>query len=163
LLVGCGGGGKAEETAVGGEILGRDLKLQSAGVAAVQVASPVELGRPETPRRPTPRPRSTPRPAPAPAPDPLPEAAPSPEPVAAPAGVSVATAPAAAAPAPTTNGRELAPGETVTVLPATSGSSGSDADSYLPGDSEHGDFKPGGHCPLPPRRGGRPIGIIGFR
>jgi hypothetical protein len=164
LLTACGiASGAPEETATRSGSLNRDLKLQSAAAPAVEIASPVELGRAEPEQRAAPRPRSSPRPAPAPSPDRTPDAAPAPELVSAPAPVSVATAPAPAAPAPAADSRELAPGQTVTVLPASSGTTSSGADTYVPGDSDHGAFKPGGHCPLPPRRGGRPIGIVGFR
>ncbi len=163
LAAACGTGtGKGEESARAS--LERDLTLRSAGPPLVQVASPVELGRPEPPRVKTPRRRSVPKPAPAPSErPPRPEATPSPEPVAvaAPVAVAVADLPAPAELAPVGNGRELAPGETVTMIPASSGPSTGSDDIGLPAETGRGLFKGGaGRCPHPPRGGsGRPVGI----
>lgn len=163
VLGACGTGGERSAPA---DALKRDLTLQPTGataaIPAVEVASPVELRRPEPPRRTAQRPRPTPTKAPAPKPDPAPDAAPSVEQVSAPVPVSVAIA---EQPAPAPTGRELAPGQTVTVLPASAGPADQGpSDVYLPTEPARGIFKPGaGDCPHPPRRGGRPIGIVGFR
>ncbi len=160
-VLGACGTGDLERSAPA-EALQRDLTLQTAAVEPVEVASAVELRRPEPPRTDAPRPRPTPKPVAAPTSKPAPKAAPAPEPVAAPVPVSVAVADA---PAPAPTGRELEPGQTVTVLPASTGPSGAGPDDvYLPESPGRSIFKPGaGDCPHPPRRGGRPIGIIGFR
>ncbi len=159
LLAACGPGEGDRTEATGA--LKRDITLQSATVPAVEVASPVELGRAEPQQRPAPRPRRSPEPALAPTPEPAPEAAPTPELALAPVKVTIATA---ELPAPAPSGRELAPGQTVTVLPASTGSANTGpSDLYLPGEPGRGMFKPGGGaCPHPPRRGG-PVGIVGFR
>jgi outer membrane biosynthesis protein TonB len=156
LLAGCGG--EELDRVAPADAFARDIKLSGAPAQPVEVVSPVELGRPEPPRQPVQRPQPTPRPAPAPKPetDPAPEMAPAPELVAVPAPAAVAEVPA---PAP--SGRELAPGQTVTVLPASTGPSTGATDLDFP--EGQGLKAGGGHCPLPPRRGGRPIGIIGFR
>jgi hypothetical protein len=161
-LLACGGIApvdRSEPTAA----LKRDITLQSTPTAEVEVASAIELGRPEPREQTNPRRKPSPKPAPAPTTrESAPEAAPVPELVAAPAPVAVSEAPT---PAPDPSGRELAPGKTVQVLPASTGpSSSGPADLYLPADGDG--FKAGGgHCPTPPRRGGRPrgIGIVGFR
>ena len=164
LAAACGGGQAGhEESGAGRAALDRDLTLQTGAPAVVEVASPVELGRAEPPRDPTPGRRSTPRPAPAPAAQPpAPEAAPTPEPVAVAVPVAVAAleTPAPAQPAPLAGDRELAPGETVTVIPAST--SGTGGDIGLPAEPGRGIFKGGaGNCPHPPRGigGGRPIPV----
>lgn len=172
LAAGCGPrpAGVAEERAATRASDARDLTLRSAAAPpAIAVASPVELGRPETPRRQTSRRRSVPRPAPARSEiAPKAPAAEVPEPVAvlapAPAPVAVAAIDMAAAvePAPAPNDRELAPGETVMVIPASSGpADGGIGDVALP--TQPGRAFAGGArgCPHPPRGigGGRPIGI----
>jgi hypothetical protein len=140
--------------------LKRDITLQGSTTPQLEVASPVELGRPEPQKQNTSRRKPTPKPAPAPTTrESAPMAAPAPELVAAPAPVAVAEAPT---PAPDPSGRELAPGKTVQVIPASSGpSSAGPETTYVPSDGQG--FKGGGgHCPTPPRRG-RPIGITGYR
>jgi hypothetical protein len=141
--------------------LKRDITLQGTATPQVEVASAVELGRPEPRTRTSPRRNPSPKPALAPTQrEAAPEAAPTPELVVARAPVAVAEAPT---PAPDPSGRELAPGQTVQVLPASAGtSSAGPADIYLPADAGQGIKSGGGHCPTPPRRG-RPIGIVGFR
>lgn len=109
----------AEQTAF--QVPRRDLTLQEATTSQVEVASPVELGRvPEQPRasRPHRTQKVAPQPAPAPAPSSTaaPKSAPAPA-TAASATTRVATDDAAAAPDPFA----LAPGQTVTVIPASSG------------------------------------------
>lgn len=139
--------------------LKRDITLQGSATEELQVASAVELGRPEPRQHNTPRRKPSPKPAPAPSTrESAPMAAPAPELVAAPAPVAVAEAPT---PAPDPSGRELAPGKTVQLIPASSGpSSAGPETSYVPTDGRG--FKAGGgHCPTPPRRG-RPIGV-GYR
>ncbi len=161
---GCGTGtGAGEESAVARAALERDLTLGSAAPPAVEVASAVELGRPEPPTiRPTPRRRSSPKPAPAPSEaPPEPQAAPSPEPVAVPVALAAAELPPAAEATPAAAGRELLPGQTVTMIPASSGPSNGGDDIGLPAEPGRGMFKGGaGSCPHPPRGvGGRPVGI----
>jgi hypothetical protein len=166
LVAACGPGAapSAEETATRAS-LQRDLTLGGSAPRVVEVASAVELGRPEAPRTSTPRRRSVPKPAPAPSDaPPKPEAAPAPEPVAVPQPVAVAAleVPSAAEPMPSANDRELAPGETITVIPASTGpSSGGGGEIGLPAEPGRGMWKGGaGNCPHPPRGvSGRPIGI----
>jgi hypothetical protein len=165
LLVGCGAGaGTGAEAADASASLQRDLTLGGATPPVIEVASAVELGRPEARRTPVPRPRSVakPKPAPSKAP-PRPEVSPAPEPVAVPAPVAVAAleAPTTVQPAPRSD-RELAPGETITLIPASNGPLGGAGGIELPAEAGRGMFKGGaGHCPHPPRGigGGRPIGI----
>ena len=166
LMAGCGGtpAPSGEESATRAS-LRRDLTLRTAASVALEVASPVELGRPEPPKQHVARRRSTPKPAPAQSTaPPRPEATPTSEPVAVPEPVAVAAleAPATVEVAPQRNDRELAPGETVTVIPVSSGpSSGGGGDVALPVEPGRGLFKGGaGNCPHPPRGiGGRPVGI----
>jgi hypothetical protein len=163
LLGACGTGGG--EKSAPAETLQRDLTLQptsTVAAPAVEVASPVELRRAAPPRKAAPNPKPSPKRALAPTTAPAPEASPTPEPVAVPVQAAVAIA---EAPAPAPTGRELAPGQTVTVLPASTGPAEQGPDDvYLPVETGRSIFKPGaGDCPHPPRRGGRPIGIVGFR
>jgi hypothetical protein len=162
VLGACGTGGN--EKSASADALTRDLTLQPAvaAVPAVEVASAVELRRAEPPRHAAPRPKPSPKRALAPTTTPSPEAAPAPEQVSAPVPVIVSVA---EAPAPAPTGRELAPGQTVKVLPASTGQAEQGPDDvYLPMGPGRSIFKPGGgDCPHPPRRGGRPIGIVGFR
>jgi hypothetical protein len=133
VLVGCATEsprGSSQETAYrGAEGAGlpeRDLTLQTPATPAVEVASPVELSRADPEPRPARRPRISPKPAPAPAPGPIPKASPAAQ--AAVPVPTVAVAKVLAEPAPVEDaaaggGRELAPGKTVTVIPASSGPS----------------------------------------
>lgn len=159
LLVGCSG-----ERSAPADALQRDLTLQTKAATVLEVASPVELGRPEPRQRTAPRRTASPKPAPAPTPKAAPAAAPTAEPVSVPQPVASAEAPAPAAMTPAANGRELSPGQTVTVLPASSvGSSQGPDDLFFPVGPGRGIKGGGGHCPTPPSRGGRPRGIVGFR
>jgi len=113
---------RTEQTAYG--VPERDLTLQQAENPGVEVASPVELGRAAVPPSMTQRlPRARrPRPAPRPEPAEAAPAAPAPAPAAAETHTglaSVATAAASEAPDP----HALAPGQTVTVIPVSAGSS----------------------------------------
>ena len=167
LIMACGGDARtgAEETATAKASLQRNLTLGTpTAPPVVEVASAVELGRPEAPRKATPRRRSVPRPAPAP---PEPEATPAPEPVAVVQPVAVAALDPTVAPAPAPrNDRELAPGETVTLIPVSTGpAGGAGGEIGLPAEAGRGMFKGGaGNCPHPPRGigGGRPVGIARF-
>ena len=144
----------------------RDLTLQVPELPATEVASAVELARPQASRAPrSPRPRPRPKPAPRPTAEPAPGAAGAP----ATAPVMPAApmkAEALADPAPVddaaSSGRELAPGKTVTVIPVSSGPSirADEDDSWLPSERPRGIIMGGGgRCP---RRGGvRGIGIAG--
>ena len=143
----------------------RDLTLQVPELPATEVASAVELARPQA----SPAPRSArPRPRPKPAPRTTAEPAPGPAAPLAPPVMPAAptTTEALADPAPVddagSSGRELAPGKTVTVIPASNNPSiEADADdSWLPSERPRGIIMGGGgRCP---RRGGvRGIGIAG--
>jgi hypothetical protein len=90
----------------------RDLTLRESGAPDVQVASPVELAGTPTQRATIHRPQRARRPAPAPRP-----AAPAPALVPAPtAPVPLAASPAPEPPDP----HALAPGQSVTIIPASS-------------------------------------------
>ena len=140
----------------------RDLTLQTQSPPAVEVASPVELVRSE----PDPMP-----PSPAPTrrrPEPQPSASATTEPVEpAPAPIlgPVATSEIRVAPSPAgeaSSGHELAPGQTVMVLPATSGPSleAEEDDTWLPSERPRSILVGGGGT-CRPRRGVRSIGIAG--
>ncbi len=163
-IAGCGGDSAGtEQTAF--RVPDRDLTLRQADEPAVDIASAVELRRSPPVQRPAaPRPRRVRRPAPV-----APSTAAEPQPVAAtPApgltqvepGVVVASA-AFEEPDP----HALAPGQTVTIIPASGGgSSEPDWTDQLPGDADRGVvMNPGGRgggCK--PRGGGTlPGGIRG--
>lgn len=146
----------------------RDLTLESSATSTVQVASPIELARAPvqaahalrpirvTATRRSARPRSKP----------LPVTEPAPAPVAAP--VTPAPTPAAEATEPLAGaglGRELAPGRTVTVIPASTGSTPEPTDlPDLPARAEgRGIFVGGGSGMGGGCRGGRPEGLTGLR
>lgn len=174
VLAGCVGesperanqetGSRAVET---GGVPDRDLRLTPA-TQTVTIASPVELSRPIAGPEPTRRPKSSPKPAPAsaPAPNPVPDASPAVEAVVASPAVMAEVQPE---PAPVDDasvgvGRELAPGKTVTVIPASSGPSSAPEDPSWtsPGRARSiyiGGGGGGGTCR--PRGGGRGIGIAG--
>lgn len=146
----------------------RDLTLQVPAGPAIEIASAVELSRATPEPRPAPRPKKAPKPAPVPAPDPVPEAAPLAE--AAVPIPSVALAEVVAEPAPVEDvtagaGRELAPGKTVTAIPASSGPSlAPEEPEWVPTERGRGIMIGGGgghgdRCR--PRGGVRGIGIAG--
>ena len=146
----------------------RDLTLQVPAAPAVEVASAVELSRPAPEPRPARHARISPEPAPAPTPDPAPEAAPAAQ--AAVPVPTVAVAEVIAEPAPGEDvmegsGRELAPGKTVTIIPASSGPSSTPEDpSWAPAEAGRGTIMVvgggrGDRCR--PRGGVRGIGIAG--
>jgi hypothetical protein len=95
----------------------RDLTLQQTPAPEVEIASPVELARAPTERPTTERPRRAHRPAPAPHPEAkAPDSAPATLSPAQPAATALAaSAPEAADP------HALAPGQSVTIIPASSG------------------------------------------
>jgi hypothetical protein len=160
VLAGCAPDsprGSDQETAVGtaerDKLPARDLTLRTPATPAIEVASPVELSRALPQPRSTRRPRISPKPAPAPAPDPVPEAAP-----AAPAPVADSTV----AVADVGDGRELPPGRTVTVIPASSGPSfPPEEPSWAPAGPGRSTFIGGGGDRCRPRGGVRGIGIAG--
>jgi len=126
LMLGSGCGRGPEETGRAPSVPARDLTLERSPAPAVQVASPLEAPRPHPERPRVQRPRRTARPAPAPVPPPAP-----------PDAAPVAAAASAAAPTSAAHSSEteavaadphtLQPGQTVTVIPASSGPSvGSD-------------------------------------
>jgi hypothetical protein len=156
----------ASRSVEGAALPERDLTLQTPAAPAVEFASPVELSRAAPEPRPARRTRVSPKPAPAPAPDPVPEAAPAAQ--AAVPDSTVAVAEVLAEPAPVEDvgvGRELAPGKTVTIIPASSGP------TFTPEEPSWGPAEPGrgpiigdgegrgGRCR--PRGGVRGIGIAG--
>jgi hypothetical protein len=170
LLAGCAADSSRrsnQETASRGaeraELPDRDLTLRTPATPAVEIASPVELSRalPEPPR--ARRPKISPKPVPAPTPDRPPEASPDAE-AAVPASTLAEPAPVDDATAGA--GRELAPGKTVTVIPASSGPSSSSPEdpSWAPEGPGRsviigGGGGRGGKCR--PRGGVRGIGIAG--
>ncbi len=124
VLAGCDSAPEATEQAAL-QVPQRDLTLQRAPAATAPVASPIEIPRPH-PIRSTTRPRPVSQPAPV-SPSPLKTAeadsaagTTAPEAARVPA-VMAALVPAATEPPP--DPRELAPGQTVTVIPASSGPS----------------------------------------
>ena len=147
----------------------RDLTLQTPERPAVDVASPVELSRAAPEPRLARRARHSPKPAPVPAPDPIS--------VAAPAALAAVPVPAVAVVQVRAEmareeeedavgvGRELPPGKTVTVIPASNGPSSSPDDPSWdfggPGRGMiiEGGGGGGGRCR--PRGGVRGIGIAG--
>ena len=143
----------------------RDLTLQTPAMPAVEVASPVELSRPAPEPRPARRARISPKPASAPAPDPVPEAAPAAQaaaPVSAAAVAEVLAAPAPVEDAAVGAGRELAPGRTVTIIPASNEPSFSPEDtSWVSATAGRGAIIGGGGGRCRPRGGVRGIGIAG--
>lgn len=143
----------------------RDLTLQAAATPEVEVASAVELSRPNPPAPRDTRPKASPKRAPAATPDPVPEATPVAEVAAVVAAMSVAEVPASPPPvedAADVGGRELAPGKTVTIVPASSGPSAApEAPEWVPERNRGIVFMghPGDRCR--PRGGVRGIGIAG--
>jgi hypothetical protein len=140
--------------------LERDLTLRAPAAPAVEVASPIELSQP----KPTPRTTRASRPRPRPTPAPARAAQPAVEPVAVPA---VALTEAAAEPPPAeedaaAGGRELAPGETVRIIPASSGPGleAEEDNAWLPSERPRGILVGGGGT-CRPRKGARGIGIAG--
>jgi len=137
----------------------RDLTLQTSAAPAVEVASPVELSRPR------PEPARHRRLSPKPAPQPAPEASPAAQ--SAVPVPSVAVAEVLAEPAPVEDvavggGRELAPGRTVTIIPASNEPSFSAEDSsWVSVTAGRGAIIGGGGDRCRPRGGVRGIGIGG--
>jgi hypothetical protein len=121
----------------------RDLTLQQAAAPEVEIASPVELARAPSEQPKTQRPRRAHRPAPAR--HPLPEVAPAAltmPPPAPPAATGLAaSAPEEADP------HALAPGQSVTIIPASSGpTTPTDWTDQLPSGRERGvEVGGGGH------------------
>ncbi|HEY7637788.1 MAG TPA: hypothetical protein VH763_19750 [Gemmatimonadales bacterium] len=159
-LSGCGGDRRVESAQV--RPPARDL-TQPAEPAAVTVASPVELGRAQ-PHSSSAHPKRTSRKATLVRKTPSPTlAAPAPEPVITviPAVLKPITGPVAPAAEPAGIGHELAPGETVTIIPASSGPS-TDAGEGVGGREGRaggGVFIGGGHGGTCRPRGG----VRGFR
>jgi hypothetical protein len=122
---------RAEQTAF--SVPARDLTLRQPEAPATEVASPVELGRSIPPPPASHRAPRARRPRPAPLAEPA-RIAPAPAAEARLRLVSVASTEASEAPDP----HALAPGQTVTVIPVSSGSSG--APSSAP---EWTDARPG--------------------
>ncbi len=154
-----------EETATRPAGLERNLTRQSPGAPPLDIASPVELVRaePEPARTPQPRPPQKAAPAPVPLADPVAQTIswPGVELPPGPAGVVIEVS-AELLPEGAGAGRELAPGKTVTLVPASSGPSiEADADdSWLPSERRRGILVGGGGT-CRPRSGVRGIGIAG--
>ena len=149
-------GGRVETAALPPAVPERDLTLPAPAPPSVAVASPVELSRV--------RPTATPAPAPAPRPrrEPMPIPAPQPQPVAQPLPVAEPVVHPAPVEMEAESGRELAPGETVTIIPVSSGPTveADEDDSWLPSERPRGMIgRGGGTCR--PRGGVRGIGIAG--
>ncbi len=178
LLAGCESAGpqpREQATATRrGALPDRDLTLQAAAPAPVVVASPVELARPVNGPRRTSRPAAAPKPARIPTPEPPSAAAlVAAEPVAAEpvAAEPVAAEPVAVAapvqPAPEERsagaGRELAPGTTVTLVPASNGPTveAAEEDSWVPSERPRSGLGGSGGGTCQPRGGMRGIGVAG--
>ncbi len=158
-MVACGGEPGADSAAL--RVPERDLTLQRPAPQVVEVASPVELARSRPEVRTPRRPRAAPKPAPAPESPEAPDAAPTPQPVVAltPA-VERPSEAVAEAEAATGSDRELAPGKTVTVIPASAGpSTASDEIGMPPARASRGIFIGGGGGTCRPRRGGGVRGL----
>jgi hypothetical protein len=144
----------------------RDLTLRQTESPAVEIASPVELARAPAQARTARQVRHSRKAAPAsrrPAP---PVAAPASAPVAAPAAPVAPVAAPAETEAP--DPHALAPGQTVTIVPASTAStgapSGGDWTDQLPAHGGRGTTIRGGGGDCGGRgHGGRPAGAGGFR
>lgn len=160
-LSGCGSDRRVESAQVRPPV--RDL-TQPAEPAAVTVASPVELGR-ARPRSSGAHPnRVSHKPTLVRKVPPAPLASPTPEPVitAIPAVMKPISGPVApAAEAERGIGHELAPGETITIIPASSGASTDAGEGIVDGERPAGGgiFIGGGHGGTCRPRGG----VRGFR
>jgi hypothetical protein len=148
---------ETEQAALG--VPRRDLTLEQTPAPQVEIASPVELGRVPAERPTTHRPRRAPRPSPAPHPEAAaPEVAPAMLPPTPAPAHPAATALAASAPEQA-DPHALAPGQSVTIIPASSGpTTPADWTDQLPSGRERGvQMGGGGHggrCK--PRGGGMP-------
>jgi hypothetical protein len=140
----------------------RDLTLQTPATPAVEVASPVELFRAASEPEPVRRAKVSPKPVPAPTANRVSAAAPAGH--AAAPNSTMAVAEVLAQPEPVEGGgvgRELAPGRTVTIIPASSGP------TFVPEDPSWAPAGPGrttiigGGDRCRPRGGVRGIGITG--
>ena len=153
-------GGRLETAALPPAVPERDLTLPAPAPPSVDVASPVELSRVPPTAAPAPEPAPRPRPEPRPVP------APEPQPIAQPLPVAPPEAAPVVHPAPVgteaEGGRELAPGETGTIIPVSTGPAVEAAvdDFWLPSERPRGMIgRGGGTCR--PRGGVRGIGIAG--
>lgn len=168
VAAGCGSPSANPEV---GRVPQRDLTLQQAGAPQVEVASPVELARAvpvehRTGAQARKARRTTRTAAPS---------SPAPAPAIADVAVSTPAASAAAVPASpasyeTPDPYALAPGQTVTVLPASNGVGAALASTPDDGppDAQRGDsrgvtIRGGGHGGSCGGRGGHPGGSPGFR
>jgi hypothetical protein len=156
LVAGCGSEGREQATA---SILKRDL-TRAPSAQQVEVATPVELQQTRTPPRTTGLSHRAPRPSRRVSTKPVPvKLAATSTPVLAVAPVPAPTVRFAGA-VETASDRELPPGRTVTVIPASTGtSSGSGWDEDFPAEQGLPMGGSGGRCPP---RGPKPgIGIAG--
>ncbi len=147
VVAGCGSG--PEESGRASGVPHRDLTLQQTPAPDVAVASALELPQPRPERLRVPRPQRSPHSALAPSRQHAPpDAAPTAE---AAAATAVAPAPAPSAAAPivdeAADPHALAPGRTITVIPASSGPSmGSDrGDNEMPSRAGRAIMMAGGH------------------
>jgi hypothetical protein len=141
----------------------RDLTRRSLEPAPVEVASAIELARPEPKPPVRERDAVAPRPKPAPQPAERVEAAAAENVVVVPkAPIAILTPPAPEVSAAAGSDRELSPGETVTMIPASSGSSIAPDDSEPTWSGESvGTIGFGGGDTCRPRGGVRGIGVAG--
>jgi hypothetical protein len=152
-----------------GQVPQRDLTLQQTDAPQVEIASPVELARavPVEQRGAT-HTRKTRRTVRTAAPSPVPAPAVADVPVSTPAA-SAAAVPASPASYEPPDPYALAPGQTVTVLPASSGPGAAPASTDdRPPDAQRGDsrgvpIRGGGHGGSCGGRGGHPGASPGFR
>ncbi len=137
----------------------RDLTLSVPRVAETEVASAVELALPKPVPAPTRAHRPRPKPAPSPTPPAEPEQVAAAEPVSAPTE-SQALAEPAPLEDPASDGRELAPGKTVTIIPVSTGPSveADEGDSWTSSEPSRGVLVGGGRT-CRRRGGGGGIGI----
>ena len=163
----------ADETAMtsheAGALAPRDLTLRTSSTPALEVASPVELSRPSLPSPRRAARKLSRKPAPATVPEQPPEAAPALAaaiPVPATVVDEVAADPVPVEDVSTGSGRELAPGKTVTIVPASAGPSTASPEDDSWGASARVHCGTvirggggGGRCK--PRGGARGIGIAG--
>ena len=166
VAAGCGSPSRNPEV---GQVPRRDLTLQRAAVPQVEVASPVELARAvPVERRAAIHTRNTRRAFRSPAPTPPPStAAIADVPVSTPTASSGAV-PASPASYEAPDPYALAPGQTVTVLPAGNGAGAAPSPTNdAPPDAQRGESRGvtirGGHGGSCGGRGGRGGGSPGFR
>jgi hypothetical protein len=159
LVAGCGSEGREQRTAT---VPKRDL-TRATSAQHVEVATPIELQQTRTPPRTTGLSHQAPRHSRPVRTKPVPvKLAATSTPVMAPVAVADPNSRFAGAVSETVNDRELAPGKTVTIIPASTGTSGGGGSGW------DDDFPPGREIPMggsggrcPPRGPSPGIGIAG--